>query len=543
MSAQSVMRCQLWDELREERSGWKDRLRSKNPPKNPRNKPEDWSAITGNMKEMGEIACKRVIRVFISSTFTDTVFERNYVLEDVIPYLKDAGRERGFDIIFSEMRFGIRDDASEDNKTSELCMEELENCEKQSAGVFYVLISTDKYGFRPLPRRIPQNEMEELRSKMDDEKKALVDKFYSLDTNALDKDGDQAPEFVMLTQPEIGKRIKMTDHTCEGDKPTVMKVSWTDVFWRNLSKAVDAFRAAAIKVWSPDTVEAELKHPERWAVFAPHSVSASTLTLFALSLKCTLSSCLVLFTLGALDHPSACARCRHLTLTWMCRSQHPCKRYFVSVTEEEISRALFWLHQEKVKDRVHVFERTFAEIEHLDLKTDKLKDFIDIDNEKIAQDSVHQLRDLRRRLGEASHLNEHTTRYPPLKWKEGGIDPSCPQHVGYLRKFLDDFCELLLSSLDKVEAKLAVEAEPLADECRFHLWFAKVRADKYAATPSSEAALRQVRDYLAGPGGKPLVVYGPSGSGKTYVMAKAVAEEAERVSTPSPTGSRERGRI
>ena len=92
---------------------------------------------------------------------------------------------------------------------------------------------------------------------MDYEKKALVDKFYSLDTNALDKDGDQAPEFVMLTQPEIRKRMKKTDHMCEGNKPTVMKVSWMDVFWSNLSKAVDVFSAAAIQVWLPDTVEAK----------------------------------------------------------------------------------------------------------------------------------------------------------------------------------------------------------------------------------------------------------------------------------------------
>jgi len=250
------MRCQLWSELREKRSGWKSRLRSTNPPNIPREKSEDWSAITGNMKEMGKSPSKRVVRVFISSTFTDTVFERNYVLEDVIPYLKDAGRERGFDVIFSEMRFGIRDDASEDNKTSELCMEELENCEKQSAGVFYVLISTDKYGFRPLPRRIPQNEMEELRSKMDDEKKALVDKFYSLDTNALDKDGHQAPEFVMRTQPEIGKLV---DPSTDGKAATKH-------FWSNMPKVVEAFRAAAIQVWSPMTVEAELNHSQRWAV-------------------------------------------------------------------------------------------------------------------------------------------------------------------------------------------------------------------------------------------------------------------------------------
>ena len=227
-----------------------------------------------------------------------------------------------------------------------------------------------------------------------------------------------------------------------------------------------------------------------------------------------------------------------------CRSQHPCKRYFISVTEEEISRALFWLHQDKVKDSIHVFERTFAGIEHLDPKTDKLKDFIDIEMEKIAQDSVNRLQDLRRRLREAPHLEEHTTRYPPLDWKDGGIDPSDSKHAEYLREFLDNLCGLLLSSLDQAEAKLAVELAPLADECRLHLWFAKVRAVKYAATPSSEAALEQVRKYLNRPsGGKPLVVYGPSGSGKTYVMAKAVAEEAEKVSPPSPTGSRERGRI
>jgi len=210
------------------------------------------------------------------------------------------------------------------------------------------------------------------------------------------------------------------------------------------------------------------------------------------------------------------------------------------------------LDQDKVQDRVHVFERSFIGIQDLDPKTDhKLEDFINVENGMIAQDSVNRLRDLRRRLREAPHLEEHTTLYPLLEWKAwhpplavGGIDPFCPQHAKYLRNFLDDFCGRLLGSLDQAEAKLAFEAEPFADECRLHLWFAKVRAVKYADTPSSKEALRQVREYLNRPsGGKPLVVYGPSGSGKTYVMAKAVAEEAERVSTPSPTGSRERGRI
>ena len=44
---------------------------------------------------------------------------------------------------------------------------------------------------------------------------------------------------------------------------------------------------------------------------------------------------------------------------------------------------------DKVHDSVHVFKCTFAEIKYLDPKTDKLKDFIDIDNRKIAQDSIN----------------------------------------------------------------------------------------------------------------------------------------------------------
>ena len=58
----------------------------------------------------------------------------------------------------------------------ELCMEEFANCEEQSAGIFYVLISMDKYyGFRLLPWYIPQNEMERLKREMSTVEKAPVD--------------------------------------------------------------------------------------------------------------------------------------------------------------------------------------------------------------------------------------------------------------------------------------------------------------------------------------------------------------------------------
>ena len=94
--------------------------------------------------------------------------------------------------------------------------------------------------------------MEDLKNEMDALERDLVDKFYSLDTNALDQSGHPAPEYVMLTQPQIGELV---DPSTDGKAATKL-------FWFNMPKVVEAFRAAAIKHWSRETVEAG----ERWLI-------------------------------------------------------------------------------------------------------------------------------------------------------------------------------------------------------------------------------------------------------------------------------------
>jgi hypothetical protein len=63
---------------------------------------------------------QRVIRVFLSSTFTDTVHERAVLLRCVHPAVQRYARKLNFEVVFSEMRFGIRKSLSDDNKTSEV---------------------------------------------------------------------------------------------------------------------------------------------------------------------------------------------------------------------------------------------------------------------------------------------------------------------------------------------------------------------------------------------------------------------------------------
>jgi WD40 repeat protein len=105
-----------------------------------------------------------------------------------------------------------------------------------------------------------------------------------------------------------------------------------------------------------------------------------------------------------------------------------------------------------------------------------------------------------------------------------GLDISLEQHRQYLILLLNDICKVLLDSLDRVEARLAVTPDPLIDEARLHLAFAKLRAERFSPTGSSSAALDRAMGWMREVGGKTYVLYGLSGAGKTYVVAKLMVE-------------------
>jgi hypothetical protein len=54
--------------------------------------------------------------------------------------VQSYAREFIFEIVFSEMRFGIRKSLSDDNKTSEVCMNEVERCAEESASMSRMLV-------------------------------------------------------------------------------------------------------------------------------------------------------------------------------------------------------------------------------------------------------------------------------------------------------------------------------------------------------------------------------------------------------------------
>ena len=58
------------------------------------------------------------------------------------------------------MRWGVRDEATDDHLTTNISLEELENCKNVSVGPSFFFLIGQKYGYRPLPTTVPGEQFE-----------------------------------------------------------------------------------------------------------------------------------------------------------------------------------------------------------------------------------------------------------------------------------------------------------------------------------------------------------------------------------------------
>lgn len=60
-------------------------------------------------------------------------------MQEVYPRLKRFCQEHGYEFQVVDMRWGIRNEAMDDHQTLELCIREIENCQKFSAGPTFLV--------------------------------------------------------------------------------------------------------------------------------------------------------------------------------------------------------------------------------------------------------------------------------------------------------------------------------------------------------------------------------------------------------------------
>ena len=88
----------------------------------------------------------QVVRIFTSSTFTDMLMERNTLMEYVYPKIKEYCREKhGLEYQVVDMRWGVRDEMTDEHMTTALCMNELRGCQKYSMGPNFIYFGGQKW--------------------------------------------------------------------------------------------------------------------------------------------------------------------------------------------------------------------------------------------------------------------------------------------------------------------------------------------------------------------------------------------------------------
>ncbi|KAK2152117.1 hypothetical protein LSH36_339g02004 [Paralvinella palmiformis] len=465
--------------------------------------------LSGN-PNYGYEAKPKIIRIFTSSTFTDTFHERNRLMVDVYPKLKDFCQEYGYQFQVVDMRWGVREESENDHLAVELCMQELKNCQKLSVGPNFVVSSlmfrshlfssciialhwetpnlqqsflSHKYGYRPFPRVIPADEFDLLTDEVTEEEEMLIDNWFLLDENLV------PPAYVL--QP-------ISSHFPN--------------FLSNDAKA----RSKAKNAW--------------WDVF------------------CKLQNVLVR---GAKEN---------------LKDPQKIHSYIMSVTERELEGGI--LNAVETEKHCLWFRRQFTDIEKAP-ENQQLSRYTEIKSgDSLALNEVKSAFQNLIKIQMPSKLSANRIYNYPIHWdKEKGINPDDPKHLQYLSTLCNDFLlsmkHMIQTGIEKAEKDYCLDSmtSEILEHSIFRHQSTRLFSGRYALLKFVWDALQifikfvleaghrasclatdiywkaveklltilkqptlEIHDYVSGTNGLPLIIVGGSGCGKTSVLAVVMTE-------------------
>jgi hypothetical protein len=104
----------------------------------------------------------RTFRVFVSSTFEDLKEERNALQREVFPKLRALCEQHSARFQAIDLRWGVRDEAALDQRTLDICLTEIQRCQRTGVKPNFIVLLGDRYGWCPLPAHIEANEFESI---------------------------------------------------------------------------------------------------------------------------------------------------------------------------------------------------------------------------------------------------------------------------------------------------------------------------------------------------------------------------------------------
>nr|XP_002663751.3 NACHT domain- and WD repeat-containing protein 1 isoform X2 [Danio rerio] len=193
----------------------------------------------------------RMVRVFISSTHSDMKNERNAFWEKTYSELQTHCQSLGLVFEVVDFKCGMRDITASDHLITELCIKEIETCQRISDGPTFIALIGNQYGHRLVPRLIPEAEFELLLSKLskDPESLKLLNQWFYKDSNSI------PPTYILLPitvhYPHYNERDSENAQLRDNDV-----ISW------NLteSRLLQVLRSAALQAERDGDFTADSKH-------------------------------------------------------------------------------------------------------------------------------------------------------------------------------------------------------------------------------------------------------------------------------------------
>ncbi|XP_067417779.1 NACHT domain- and WD repeat-containing protein 1 [Emydura macquarii macquarii] len=113
--------------------------------------------------------------------------EREMLLEAAYPEVQTFCQKHSLMFEVIDLRWGVCDLTDTDHMSTQLCLEEIESCQKLSVGPTFIGLLGDRYGHRPLPRLMEENEFEALIAQLTGDPSAtqLLTLWYWKDENAI----------------------------------------------------------------------------------------------------------------------------------------------------------------------------------------------------------------------------------------------------------------------------------------------------------------------------------------------------------------------
>src|SRR5262249_34110160 len=125
-------------------------------------------------------ATSRTFRVFVSSTFLDLNLELDILQRVTFPRLAElcARHRAAFQAV--DLRWGISEEASLDQRTMDVCLGEVARCRATPPPNFIILLG-ERYGWLPPAPHIPEEDFHVLLDHMTPPERDLLNAWYAHD--------------------------------------------------------------------------------------------------------------------------------------------------------------------------------------------------------------------------------------------------------------------------------------------------------------------------------------------------------------------------